>query len=135
MTRTSTFIVATLAAITAASLAPTAASARGGGHAASGGFSGPAVAGEFGRGPVAHGIGNVSNNAFGKTGKRFPSFNQIAHLPPHHITVNTPSHTPTQQRWHRYGMGGVGLYGDDCVAPRYLPNGRVVYINVCSQDM
>lgn len=131
MTRTSTFVVATLAALAAASLASTAASARGGGHAAAGGFSAPAHA----YAPVAHGVGNFSNPAFGKTGMHRPSVGQLAHLPPHRPTVNNPSHTPTQQRWHRYGMGGGGFYGDDCLAPQYLPNGRVVLVNVCSQEM
>lgn len=134
MTRTSTFVVATLAAIAAASFATTAASARGGGHAAAGGFSAPAHA----YAPVARGTGQFSNYAGlpGAGKSRFPSIQKVAQLPPHHITVNNPpSNTSKPSHWHGYAAGGVGFYGDDCLTRQYLPNGRVVLVNVCSQDM
>ena len=134
MTRTSTFIVATLAAITAASLASTSASARGGGHAAAGGFSGPASPAGFGHAPIAHGIGNASNPAFGKTGTHRPSVNQLAHLPPHRPTVNGSTTPPTTMKGYRYGMGGGG-YFNDCFVRLILPNGRQAVVDVCTRSM
>jgi hypothetical protein len=136
MTRTSTFALVTLAALAAASLS-TSASAHGGGgggggggHFSGGGFSGPTgstghVAGIARSSTIARiPVGSAQNN------RRIPTQTLISQFPRTPVTIRTPNH------YHPRGwQGGGGFYGDDCVARQYLPNGRVVFVDVCDQEM
>ena len=148
MTRISTFAIATLAAIAATSLASTGASAHGGGHAAAGGFSGPAghtsPAGNYAHAPVAVG-------SFGRSqivprlvgGHNIPTVSQIAKFPvrkppPPPPTTNTNNNP--KPGWGSGGWGGavgvvsVDVATDNCLIKQYLPNGRVLFKDICTRE-
>lgn len=143
MTRTFTFAVATLAAIAVTSLASTAASAHGGGGGGhGGGFSSTAspAAGGFAHGPntpngiarssvVPRLVGSAKNN------RRIPTQTLISQFPKAPTTPPPPGNN--KPRWGRGGFGGFAsadVSADNCLVKEYLPNGRVMFRDVCTRE-
>ena len=144
MTRTSTFALATLAAIAVTSLASTGASAHGGGGGGhGGGFSSTAspAAGGFAHGPntpngiarssiVPRLVGSAKNN------RRIPTQTLISQFPKG-STNPPPPGTNNKPRWGRGGSGGFAsadVSADNCLVKQYLPNGRVMFRDICTSE-
>src|ERR1700753_649172 len=136
MTRTSTFAIATLAALAVASLASTGASAHfagGGGHSAAsfagspssaghisptGGFAhGPTTASGFARSSVVPRLGGSSQNR-----PQNPGQTLISQFPRNPVTIPTPNHNHPRPG-SRWGAGAVGEadFSDSCLIKQYLP--------------
>lgn len=151
MTRTSKFAVVTLAAIAAMSLASTGASAHGvgggGGHSFAGGFSGPmspvSPSGGFAHGPLnAPGIArsSVVPRLVGsaKTNRRIPTQTLISQFPKGSTNPPPPPGNNNKPGWGRGGFGGFAsvddVATDNCLIKQYLPNGRVMFKDICTRE-
>jgi len=152
MTRTSTFALATLAAIAVTSLASTAASAHGlggGGHSFASGFTGSASpvghispTGGFAHAPVnATGIArsSVVPRLVGSTGghSNIPTTTAISQFPKAPTTPPPPPGKNNKPGWGRGGFVGfasVDVSADNCLVKQYLPNGRVMFRDICTRE-
>src|ERR1700722_4583365 len=152
MTRISTFAAATLAAIAAVSLASSGAFAHGGGgggggggHGGGGGYSfgggfagaaggyahAPVAVGSFGRSSV---VPRLVGSA--KITRRIPTQTLISQFP----KGPTPPPPPGNNKKPGWGWGGVGGFAsvdvgaENCLIRRYLPNGRVLFKDICTGE-
>jgi hypothetical protein len=152
MNSISKFAVAALAALTVASLASAVASAHGGGGGGGGGgghgggFGGsmgsaghasPASgyshahfpAGRFGRSSVVPRlVGSADKNH-----RRIPTQTLISQFPKGPTTIQDPNHNHPRRGWGWDGYATVDVTAD-CVIKRYLPNGRVLFTDVCTGE-
>jgi hypothetical protein len=151
MNSISKFAVATLAALTVASLASATASAHGGGgggggHGFGGGFAGPAssvghaspaggyahapfAAGSFGRSSVVPRLVGSAGN-----GRRIPTQTLISQFPKAPVTVQDPNHNHPRPGWGWGGYATVDVSAENCLIQRYLPNGRVLFRDICTRE-
>lgn len=159
MTRTSTFAVATLAAIAAASLAPTGAFARFSGGSFAVGFSGPVSPGA-GHISAPGGSSVIARLPVGSAktgGHRISATTPISKLPPYHTTVKDPDHNkPWPKRPPRIPGGvlvdvpvgiAVGVVSGadsqavqtaqpncNCLTKQYLDDGSLLFRDICSKE-
>jgi hypothetical protein len=146
MTRTSTFTVATLAAIAVVALASTGASAHGGGGSFGGGFAGSGGHG-FGSsvstpGGYAHLPSGIARSSVvprlvgtAKNNRRIPTQTLISQFPK--ATTPPPSSNNAKSGRGSGGFAGgvtVDVSADNCLVKQYLPNGRVLFRDICTSE-
>jgi hypothetical protein len=145
MTRTSTFTAATLVAIAVVSLASTSASAHGGGGSFGGGFAGSGGHG-FGSsvstpGGYAHLPSGIARSSAvprlvgpAKNNRRIPTQTVISQLPKAPLPPTGKNNKPG---WGSGGFAGevsVDVSADNCLIKQYLPNGRVLFRDICTSE-
>jgi hypothetical protein len=148
MTRTSTFTSATFAAIAIVSLASTGASAHGGGGSFGGGFAGSGGHGFGGSvstpGGYAHLPSGIARSSVvprlvgtAKNNRRIPTQTLISQFPKAPTTAPGNNNKPG---WGSAGRGGfaagvsVDVSADNCLVKQYLPNGRVLFKDLCTSE-
>jgi hypothetical protein len=152
MTRTSTFTFATLATIAVVSLASTGASAHGGGGSFGGGFAGSGGRGFGGSTSAPVGSAHVPLAASGlarspivprlvgaaKPVRQIPTQTVISQLPK--APPPPPPGNNNKPGWGSAGRGGfaagvsVDVSADNCLVKEYLPNGRVLFKDICTRE-
>jgi hypothetical protein len=147
MTRTSTFTVATLAVIAVVSLASTGASAHGGGGSFGGGFAGSGGRGFGGSvstpGGYAHLPSGIARSSVvprlvgnSKPVRQIPRQTLISQFP----KGSNPPPPPSNNNKSGWGSGGfaggvsVDVSADNCLVKQYLPNGRVMFRDLCTSE-
>jgi hypothetical protein len=151
MNRIAKFAVATLAALTVASLASTMASAHGGGGGGGGGGHGGGFGGSMGSVGHASSAGSYAHAPFAagrfgrssvvprlvgsadKNGRRIPTQTLISQFPKGPVVPNSNGNHP-RPGWGWGGYATVDVTAENCVIKRYLPNGRVLFTDVCTGE-
>ena len=151
MTRTSTFTVATLAVIAVVSLASTSASAHGGGGSFGGGFAGSGGRGFGGStsAPVGNAHGPLSASGIARSPivpRLVGAVKPVRQIPTQTVISQLPKAPPpppgnnNKPGWGSAGRGGfaagvsVDVSTDNCLIKQYLPNGRVMFRDLCTSE-